>query len=402
MAFLRCALCNVDIHESFFVAHKKSCTQEPEKPSTPTSSGFSWVTSNLKRYFSPGGTSNQGGRPLKRLKTTPTSFAPNRSTRSTTPTGRSSSPAVFRVSNTPFARPRSRDSSPFNSSPFNAPTPNCTPFQPPQYESLPPDDEITLSDIRGNWQQHLARLSMSVTESYTKNPDWDDRFWDAIAYPSVVYLLPFLQTLKIYEFDVSEMANDICIMQFDITFGFDESRRLPTLNMENYWHLVKRLKKLLGNNEFRLQGKYCSNISFDRETHEDRRRNNFFSREWTHEGDSFSSTVALATHLHSLTPELPFKWTDVLRIWLRFANKKIYDEEVEKDQQIAEPVNMEEKDSEYEPETQEEEDEDSDEEESEPIPADVLKKIQDDYYQYKEHWKKKQSKKQNETESTKI
>jgi len=243
--------------------------------------------------------------------------------------------------------------------------------------------------MKNNWQQHLGRLSSCVTDSYTKNPDWDDRFWDAIAYPSVVYLLPFLQTLKIYQYDVIEHANNICILQFDIAFGFDEARsRPPALNMENYWDFVKRLKNLLGDSEFRLQGKYCTNVSFDRKTFADRRRNHFFSREWSHETDNFASTVELAAHLHKISPDLSFRWTDVLRIWLRFAHKKIYDEEIEKDCQVVEPVNLEDRDSEYEPETIDD-DESSDDEDSEPIPADILKQIQNDYYDYKEKWKKR-------------
>merc|ERR1719499_2856615 len=99
--------------ETDFVEHHRLCTEETiriqkemEKDAN-NESGFSWVASNLKRYFSPGGSSSQGGRPLKRLKTTPTSL----SSRRNTPRGRSTSnsPAVFRVSNSPFPFPKLED-----------------------------------------------------------------------------------------------------------------------------------------------------------------------------------------------------------------------------------------------------------------------------------------------------
>jgi len=380
MAYLRCGVCDVDIHEEIFTAHKQTCT----KPRTGT--GLNWMTS-LKRYFSPESSTNQGGRPLKRLKTTPTSFGMGKpSTPSSYNRSASNSPAVFRVSNSPFSRSR-------GSSPFNARTPNSTPaLQPPIEDGLSQPQGMTLAERRSNWQNHLARLSQCVTDSYAENPDWDDRFWDAIAYPSVVYLIPFLQTLRIYEFEVKDL-NDACLLQFDIAFGFDESRPVMPLNLENYWDLVKRLQSSLGEQEFRITGKYCSNTSFDRSTHGDRRENNFFTREWTIESETFPSTAALATHLHSMAKEdLPFQWTDVLRIWLRFAHQKIYDEEIEKDASTAEPVSIQDADSEYDAAQQEDDSDEEEETESDeaPIPPDLLKKIQDDYYEYKKNWKQLQ------------
>merc|ERR1719373_1241344 len=92
--------------------------------------------------------------------------------------------------------------------------------------------------------------------------------------------------------------------------------------------------------------------------------------------------------------DLPFQWTDVLRIWLRFAHEKIYDEEIEKDASVVEPISIQDADSEYDAANPEEDSDEEEETESEeaPIPPDLLKKIQDDYYEYKKNWKQLQPK----------
>ena len=143
-----------DFHGSRSVLDEKSDTLFTTEKTLQILNAEVWFDLFWIFVFIKGSSTNQGGRPLKRLKTTPTSFGMGKpSTPSSYNRSASNSPAVFRVSNSPFSRSR-------GSSPFNARTPNSTPaLQPPIEDGLSQPQGMTLAERRSNWQNHRKKFT---------------------------------------------------------------------------------------------------------------------------------------------------------------------------------------------------------------------------------------------------